>query len=71
MKSNEDILEAMWKVFCSEVDETAGRASVAWRLLNCRYRMMLIKGEILAEQVDEFRIAIEKYRALDDSVRCA
>ncbi len=59
---NRSIIEIAWRDFYDRSEMMDGEQSIIWRLMSCRYRMLLIKKVVTDKEVDDFMQSIAKFR---------
>ncbi len=55
-------IKHFWKELDFEVDDKEKENSIMWRMLNCQYRMLVIRREISKEQFEEFVKKVTEYK---------
>ncbi len=60
------VLENIWRNTCEWNDEKDMERSAVWRLLKCRYRLLLIKKEVTIDQIKDFDHLVADFKRLTE-----
>ncbi len=64
-------IKTIWNKLCEETMGLEIERSIAWKLLNSQYRMLLIKKWITDEQIDSFKTTVARFKKMTEGSICA